>query len=166
MKFLEKDLEQIIWDADKEILSKKGLHLDGKLKRQLRIGNYGIADLIHFKRPEYLLIDNKRRCVENGLIEIIELKNEKISISAFMQAINYMQGIKSYIRKRNVFFDFDYTYRITLIGRHLDKNSSICYLPDLICSSEFQVEIYTYNYDFNGIQFTNENNYTLAKEGF
>jgi hypothetical protein len=167
MKFLEKDLEQIIWEADKEVLSEKGLHLDGKLKRQLKIGNYGIADLIHFKRPEYRLIDNKRRFVENGLIEIIELKNEKISISAFMQAINYVQGIKRYLEKRNFReYRYDYTYRITLIGRHLDKNSSICYLPDLICSSEFQVEIYTYNYDLNGIQFTNESNYKLSKEGF
>jgi hypothetical protein len=78
MKFLEKDLEQIIWDADKEILSERGLNLDGKLKRQLKIGNYGIADLIHFKRPVsyYDKQENKRFNVENGLIEIIELKNE------------------------------------------------------------------------------------------
>ncbi len=167
MKFLEKDLEQIIWDADKNVLSERGLHLDGKLKRQLKIGNYGIADLIHFKRPisYYDKEENKMFNVENGLIETIELKNEKISVSAFMQAIKYLKGIKRYLQERD-FNDSKYCYRITLIGRYLDFDSSICYLPDLICNEDLTVEIITYSYDIDGIQFQSEWNYKLTNEGF
>ncbi len=40
MKFLEKDLEQIIYSADKELLAQRGLEINGTLIRQLRIGNY------------------------------------------------------------------------------------------------------------------------------
>jgi hypothetical protein len=167
MKFFEKDLEQIIWDADKEVLSERGLFLDGKIKRQLKIGNYGIADLIHFKRPIFYYDKsvNKMFNVENGLIEIIELKNEKISVSAFMQAIKYLKGIKRYLNKRNFNDDF-YSYKITLIGRHLDLDSSICYLPDLICNEDLSVDIITYSYDIDGIQFQNESSYKLTNEGF
>lgn len=167
MKFFEKDLEQIIWDADKEVLSERGLFLDGKIKRQLKIGNYGIADLVHFKRP-VLYYDksiNKMFNVENGLIEIIELKNEKISVSAFMQALKYLKGIKRYLNERN-FNDTYYSYKITLIGRHIDLDSSLCYLPDLICNEDLSVDIITYNYDIDGIQFQNEFGYKLTNEGF
>ena len=167
MKFLEKDLEQIIWDADKEVLSERGLHLYGKLKRQVKIGNYGIADLIHFKRPiSYYDKEEMRRInVENGLIEVIELKNEKISVSAFMQAVKYLKGIKRYLHERD-FNNYQYCYKITLIGRSLDFDSSICYLPDLICNEDLAVDIITYSYDFNGIQFKNESGYKLTHEGF
>lgn len=167
MKFLEKDLEQIIWDADKEVLSERGLHLDGKLKRQLKIGNYGIADLIHFKRPisYYDKKTMRRYNIENGLIEVIELKNEKISVSAFMQAVKYLKGIKNYLEKRN-FNDCQYCYKITLIGRDLDMDSSLCYLPDVICNEEISVNIITYDYNVNGIEFKNRFGYELVNEGF
>ena len=50
MKFLEKDLEEIIWDAYKNdklsLINNRGLFINGLIKRQLRIGNYGIADLV------------------------------------------------------------------------------------------------------------------------
>ena len=45
MTFLEKDLEQIIFETPKEKLQEKGLVIKGKLLRQIKIGNYGIADL-------------------------------------------------------------------------------------------------------------------------
>lgn len=167
MKFLEKDLEEIIYNADKNVLSERGLDLDGKLKRQVRIGNYGVADLIHFKRPisYYDKKEKKKFHVENGLIEIIELKNEKISVSAFMQAISYLKGIKRYLYSRD-FNDSLYSYRITLIGKTIDHDSSICYLPDLICDEGLSVDIFTYRYDFDGIKFNIELGYKLAKEGF
>ena len=40
MDFLEKDLEDIIYNASNEQLDKRGLRVRGKRFRQLRIGNY------------------------------------------------------------------------------------------------------------------------------
>ena len=53
MNFLEKDLEEIIYNTDKEMLTERGLpyHPFETFKRQLKIGNYGIADLVSFKKP-------------------------------------------------------------------------------------------------------------------
>jgi len=53
MKFLEKDLEEIIFNADMKDLPEKGLHFTGVIKRQLRIGNYGVADLVTFTKGSY-----------------------------------------------------------------------------------------------------------------
>ena len=53
MKFLEKNLEDIIWEASNEKLQERGLNISGKKLRQLRIGNYGIADLVTFDRDYY-----------------------------------------------------------------------------------------------------------------
>ncbi len=44
MKFLEKDLEQIIFESGMDSLNERGLYIRGKRLRQVRIGNYGIAD--------------------------------------------------------------------------------------------------------------------------
>ena len=70
MKFFEKDLEEIIYLSDKDKLSDRGLYLNGKLKRQLRIGNYGVADLIEYKRPYYHPYE---KCFMKGTINILEL---------------------------------------------------------------------------------------------
>ena len=59
MKFLEKDLEQIIFESGRDSLRERGLSISGKLLRQLRIGNYGIADLVEFVRPQYELPDRQ-----------------------------------------------------------------------------------------------------------
>ena len=50
MDFLEKDLEDIIWDASKtnegrSILSKRGLDIEGKMFRQVSLAEYGRIDL-------------------------------------------------------------------------------------------------------------------------
>jgi hypothetical protein len=50
MKFLEKDLEEIIFNSCKIKLCNRGLTLPEKIKRQVRIGNYGVADLIGFEK--------------------------------------------------------------------------------------------------------------------
>lgn len=165
MKFLEKDLEEIIWNADKELLSERGLTLSGTLKRQLRIGNYGIADLVNFAKPDYGFKNNERILYGHGYVQVIELKNESISISAFLQAIRYLKGIQSYLKKRD-FDTRDFKFIITLIGRKIDTNSDMIFLPDIIASEKISVEIYTYSYDLDGITFNEECFYKLQNEGF
>jgi hypothetical protein len=172
MEFFEKDLEEIIYLSDKENLSDKGLFLHGKLKRQLKIGNYGIADLVEYKRPYY---HPYLKMMMKGEINVIELKNKKIGVSTFFQALNYVKGIQSYFEKKEYDF-FNYNIRVTLIGREFDKLSSFCYLGDLFDTyledtklhddNKICIDLYTYSYSINGIEFNAITGYNLTDKGF
>lgn len=166
MDFLEKDLEEIIYNADRELLAEKGLNVNGILKRQLRIGNYGVADLVSFKREyeERFLINDK--IIPELRITIYELKKEKIGISAFLQALGYLKGLDRYFKHRN--FEFKIIFEIVLIGKSIDDNSNFIYLTDYIINddtTEF-LSCYTYQYAIDGIKFNHEFGYNLTDEGF
>lgn len=177
MTFLEKDLEEIIYETYKSDpigLKKRGLYLNGIIKRQLRIGNYGIADLVTFERDidyEYSpdrFIDKDD--VETMIFEcyttpklivtVYELKKDKIGISAYLQALKYIKGIKRYLDERE--FNYDVGYNIVLIGKELDTSGSFCFIPDFSSNVEF----YTYNYDLDGLKFKNKKGYILTDENF
>ena len=171
MNFLEKDLEQIVYDADKELLAKKGLTINGKLIRQLRIGRYGIADLVEYKRPYYC------KCLEGfvkGEIVVYELKQNKIGISSFLQALGYLKGIKVYLKSKNI--EENYNYSIVLIGKELAKDSTYNYLTDFLSNSHNDIGIdaesslslynYTYDYGLDGIKFKRQYNFQLVNNGF
>lgn len=170
MKFLEKDLEQIIFETDNAILKSKGLYLNGKPFRQLRIGNYGIADLVYFKRPrKYPNIDIFRGC-----ITIVELKQNKVNVSAFFQAVRYAKGIARYLEKRGISVEKYIDFKIVLIGSEIDLNSDVVYLPDIFKESKYDrfdfhesqtsVELYTYSMNINGLSFKEYFNYSLKNE--
>ena len=168
MDFLEKNLEDIIFESNKESLKKRGLSISGKLIRQLRIGNYGIADLVSFDRnyKERDYIDGKYSPYLE--ITIYELKKDKIGISAFMQAIGYARGLQRYfIDKRNI----EFTINIVLIGNSIDKSGSLCYTPDLFDAYEnmyniSSVKFYEYNYKIDGIYFMSLDSFKIIEEGF
>jgi hypothetical protein len=162
MTFLEKDLEQIIYESGRDLLEEKGLSIEGKLYRQLRIGNYGIADLVSVIRPVYDWdINCKRTIFIPGEITIYELKKEKIGISAFLQSLSYMRGIESYLNKRCKKHLFNIS--ICLIGKEIDESGSFCYLSGL---EEFPINFMTYSYNINGIIFKRVDNFCLMNEGF
>ena len=171
MDFLEKDLEEIIFNANLSDLAKRGLSMELQRKRQFKIGNYGIADIVGFERPYY---NSNLKTHFKGVITIYEFKKDAINISAFLQAIRYLKGIKQYLIRRNL--EEYYNYKIVLIGRSLDLNSSFSYLPDLISNdiydmtihnySRFNLEFYTYSYGLEGLNFTQEFGYKLMNEGF
>jgi len=162
MDFLEKDLEQIIFDADHEELFDRGLFLYGAKKRQLNIGNYGIADIVYFHRV--------REPIGNYLVvTIVELKQKQINVGTFLQAIRYAKGIERYLKKRK--FSFYVKFEIMLIGRTVDINSSFSYMfdffrNDLNYGDATRVSGYTYDYDIDGISFREVADYKLSKEGF
>jgi hypothetical protein len=165
MEFLEKDLEDIIWEADMPELEERGLSIEGKLKRQLRIGNYGIADLVSFERK------NEFPNTPYFSITVYELKKDKIGISAFLQAIQYCKGIKTYLEKRKPNISFD--LNIVLIGRSIDDTGSFIFLTDLIgshreCKHGFlnSVNFYTYYYKATGINFEMKYDFDLTNKGF
>jgi hypothetical protein len=171
MEFFEKDLEEIIFYSDKNELNKRGLCLHGKLKRQLKIGNYGIADLIDYVRPMNWV--GKEGMVK-GEINVIELKNKKIGVSTFFQALNYLHGIQRFLDKKGI--KDNYNYKITLIGREFDQHSSFCYLGDVFgglhypsslkSDTRIAVNLLTYSYGLDGISFTEVSEYELSNEGF
>lgn len=168
MKFLENDLEEIIYTSGRDVLESRGLPIYGTLKRQLKIGNYGVADLVEFIRPFYYE-SPVGNLFHKGTIKIYELKKEQIGISAFLQSLYYLKGIKSYLEKRGT-LDL-YNIEIVLIGRNIDKSGSFCYIPELLNINNTEgnigdISFYTYQYKIDGLSFINENGYTLRNEGF
>lgn len=171
MEFFEKDLEEIIFYSDKKELQCRGLHITGKLKRQLKIGNYGVADLVAYSRPRNWL--NPIGMVK-GEINVIELKNKKIGVSTFFQSLQYLKGIQRYLTKKGI--EGNYNYKITLIGREFDQYSSFCYLGDIFTSNSYpddwhqdskvSIDLLTYSYGLDGIQFKDVSGYKLTNEGF
>ena len=162
MTFLEKDLEQIICESGRDLLNEKGLFIEGKLYRQLRIGNYGIADLVTITKPTYY--GQYRKKIQRGIITIFELKKEKIGLSAFLQAVNYARGIQLYLEKRNKLHLYD--LHITLVGKEIDSSGSFIYLTDLLSRSDLQLTYYTYKVNINGLLFSQESEYELKNNGF
>ena len=179
MKFLENDLEQIIWEANDEQLENAGLEFRGKRFRQLKIGNYGVADLVTAHREliyaKYLINGNPGVSDNYLVITIYELKKDKVGIGAFLQSIGYAKGISSYFRKR----DFDnFVIRIVLIGSDIDMSGSFCYLPDLFCLPQIYyeqspqkeridgIDFYSYEITLDGLKFKNESGYRLKNGGF
>lgn len=181
MEFLEKDLETIIWEASDNDLEDAGLDFYGKRFRQLRIGNYGIADLVTVRREciysesEYIR-SGKHKIIDSYLvITVYELKKDKIGVGAFLQAVGYVKGIQSYLKKRN--FE-NFIFRVKLVGSDIDKSGSFCYLPDLInvnipCDEPVYIKgfiedisFYTYHITLNGLKFNSHYGYNLINEGF
>lgn len=177
MDFLEKDLEQVIYDAPDDFLWEK-LSLSGKKLRQKRLGNYGISDLIFVKKvySERLDYDNfESKILDVGLdITICELKKDKVGISAYLQSIRYARAIQRYLIKRN-FTNFNLS--ILLCGSKIDDSGDFIFLTDLfrnyIEDIEFEfnscvkhIDFYTYNYGFNGLDFKKHEGYRLTNEGF
>jgi len=61
MNFLEKNLETILIETPNELLRNRGLKIYGKKRNQVRLGNYGIADLITLKKAEYSNFGDKMK---------------------------------------------------------------------------------------------------------
>ena len=159
MSFLEQDLENIIYKADSDELVNRGLYIEGKFLRQQSIGNYGIADLITYYRH-----------FDKIVINVIELKKDSINLDAFYQAVRYVRGIQEYIfnfRDKN---PENYVFEITLIGRKIDDQSTLVFIPDVI-NNPYQmnttcIKFYKYKYEIKGIYFEEIEGYKLTENGF
>jgi hypothetical protein len=161
MKFLEKDLELIIWESDNEKLNEKGLPISGKKLRQFKIGNYGIADLITYEKKHlfgYPFLE----------ITVYELKKEKVGISAFLQAVRYCKGISTYFKDNRP--NIDFKLKIILCAKEVDKQSDYIFLTDLIFTDDngyiSKLENYSFDYGIDGIEFKKERGYDLIQKGF
>jgi len=147
MTFLESDLESIIINTDNLNLCDRGLRISGKKKRQVKIGNYGIADVITFDRFE-----------NHAEVTIYELKRDHIDVSALLQCVRYAKGVSLYLRSR----EFSFSIKLVLIGKTVDLNSDFVYFADIFEN----IKLYLYSYDFNGTHFERIRNYNLTNPGF
>lgn len=167
MDFLEKNLEDIIFDTDNDKLYSRGLPIIGKKFKQLRIGNYGIADIVSCRKI-YLPFSNHSFLK----IDVWELKKGEIDASALLQAVRYCKGIKQYLEKCKHFYDF--SLNINLVGKYIKSSDDFIYLTDLIGPDDEldynqglkEISYYIYEYDFDGISFKREDRYCLINEGF
>lgn len=169
MTFLEKDLENIIWETDNMKLRSKNFKIYGKKFRQLKIGNYGILDLMTVEKRYNFCYDTE---TERPYLDITiyELKKEKVGISAFLQALRYVKGVKTYITERTT--NIDMKFHIILCAKEVDLNSSFIYLTDFIEESENPNDmlnsllVYSFEYTVDGIWFKNHKGYNLVDKGF
>jgi hypothetical protein len=168
MKFLECDLEEIIMSVNDVKLSERGLHIGSKKKNQVRIGNYGVADIVSFHTPNWFFSRGEMVLIEKPKIQVIELKKDAVSLSSFIQAVGYLKGIQRYMDKVRNIDILDYNWEIVLIGKTVDFSSNLVYLPDLfdLEQNSIGVSIYTYEYEFDGLTFKPHHGYSLIKEGF
>jgi hypothetical protein len=165
MNFLEKDLENIVWEADNIKLQQKNLPIEGKKIRQLKIGNYGISDIVTYER-QYLEFSETSPYLK---ITIYELKKEKIGISAFLQSLKYAKGIKTYMEEYRS--NIDFTINIVLCAKDIDLSGEFIYITDLMYSFENfgfinKIDFYTFEYLIDGINFIKHENYNLTHKGF
>jgi hypothetical protein len=170
MKFIEKDLEEIIYTSGRDVLEERGLLIEGELRRQVKIGNYGIADLISITKPFYCSGRTGKPELQMGCITIYELKKEQIGISAFLQVLSYVKGVYEYLKKRKK--DHLFYVSVVLIGRNIDTTGAFCYIPELLqitSSSFFEngfFSFYTYRYEIDGLHFECREDFDLVKQGF
>ncbi len=167
MKFLEKDLEEIIYTSGRDVLEQRGLIVEGKLFRQLKIGNYGIADLISVTRPCYdFNHEGKRSIFVPGMITIYELKKDQVGISAFLQSMSYLKGIIRYLQKRGK--DELFEVNICIIGKTIDTTGAFCFIPDLLSITNMStghIEFMTYDFNIDGIKF-HRGSFERINDGF
>ena len=153
MKILEKDLKQIVWESNLDELRYRGFPVasTGKMFKDLKIGNYGSADMI--------LVD---RVDGNFNISICVFKEGKIGLAALLEAIKLQKGIDSFLRERKGFRSDLLHFYINLIGSEIDTSGSFCFIPDLY----IEISYYLYYLDLNGLSFTSSDGHRLIDEGF
>jgi hypothetical protein len=154
MRFIERDLETLIFETDNEKLNERGLLIEGKKKRQIFIGNYGKCDLVTLTRrplPFSFSID----------IEIFELKLELITRDSVFQLLRYAQGIRHYLDKRGFLENCELNFNYTIIAKSININDPLIFMPD-----HFRIKFYTFDYKFDGIYFKRIYDYFLINPGF
>ena len=165
MNFLEEDLEDILWDnliGNPSALIDRGLGVGNilKMKRQLRIGNYGVSDIITLSKQE----------LGCGIISIYELKKKKINIDSLLQVVRYYKGIHQWLSKAKKYDPMNITYELIMIGSEVQLDHDWVYLFELFDELDYTVNIivYTYSYSLEGIMFKQHDLslYCLTDEGF
>lgn len=167
MDFLERDLEEIIFNSDADLLHDRGFYFyHNKKIRQFTIPGYGTCDIVTMRRP---FCEFGR--IMKGEITIHELKKDKIGVSTFFQALRYSRGIQRYLERMGK--EDLYNISIVLMGSKLDMESSFVFLPSLFPKTDLierdeslkcSVSLFTYKYEIDGIHFKEHDEYFSTSE--
>lgn len=130
--FLEKTLEDIIFDAQDRIVERNFPFVLQRTVRQWKLPSQKRIDLFSFT-----LSDNAIQC------RIFELKREELGLASLVQIISY------------------YNELVTLLFPHFTNVSIECFLvgrtiaPELMLLKDnlVNIDLYSYRYDFDGIKF-------------
>lgn len=159
MNFLEKNLEDIIFGTPNAKLSERGLPIKGKKKRQVRIGNYGVADLVTMYKSSTV---HNGKVYSTLYVTIYELKKGVVDVNTLMQACRYKKGISQYFDKRGLFQDTSVEYNLVLVGDSIQDSGDFVYCLDTV----YDASSYIYKYDFDGISFSEKSGWSLTNPGF
>lgn len=153
MKFLEKDLEDIIYNNAKACYD-RGLKMGtpgrtGILMRQVKLGDYGVADMIAIEvnlQPVYAPWEESFH--REVILTIIECKLNEVNVSTYLQAKRYKAALTQILQFYSL-DNTDITINTVLIGQTVDVNSDFIfqYQDDKDCT------IFTFTYGIDGIHF-------------
>ena len=130
--FLEKTLEDIIFE-NKDNIAKRGFPIFYKnLERQVYTRNGKIMDLVNFEETDGIYY-----------FTIYELKKGNIDFNAYSQILNYY--FEEVLRVRKLFKNFK--VNLVLVGNSYEENVLIA------CAASDIIDVYIYKYDYNGIIF-------------
>lgn len=154
MSFLEKDLEDILTNDSRIQLRLRGLtcfkYKEYKSFRQFHLTGYGVADYVRVIRQDGFL-----------LIQVFELKKDKIHSPTFWQCIQYCRGIQRYLELSK--FSFPVKLELVLIGSSIDYRSPLVYMPNVVNSDNFKVLLYNYKLA-NGIVYFQEQHSCFSRK--
>ena len=172
LEISEAQLEQILWDCDAKTLSAIGLDLPYYKKfRQLRIGGYGVCDMLYYSRHSNLPHPAHT-------ITIVELKKGQINTGTFLQSVRYARGVQRFFFKKFKKWGKDgieygdLKVNIVLIGKEIDLHSDFCFIADWVNQNSIYSDsnrLYYYTYNFNpisGLRLKMEKGYVKENEGF
>jgi hypothetical protein len=151
MNFLEKNLEDIIWN-NYEACAERGLDLNdyGVLEdldrlrlRQPALHPYGIADLVNFYYDPY---------IHRLAIQVIECKKAVVNLDTYKQAKRYETAYRHFLEKpiaHVIKNGGSVVYETVLVGASFDPTNDFgfIYNSDATCSA------YVYSYNVDGIRF-------------
>lgn len=147
----EADLEKFLMKSKDLFLSNLGPY---QYKNQVRIGNYGIADIVGYFDSEDEMGAASRSYV------VIELKNRELRYEDFFQACRYAKGLeRSHSNNDKIMCS---EIRIILFGTN-ETDADILYLPDLF------ENIGVYGYEISpktGFSVREFSSINLLNEGF
>jgi hypothetical protein len=148
MDFLEKDLEAIIWEYAPECEA-RGFSIlqmehfsQGRRFRQMQLGPYGIADLVHvYYNPH----------INQFWIQVIECKRNKVNAETYLQAKRYVSAVKDAVFSSDMPVCKIAT-SVILVGASVDTSSPLAH----VIANDPDCHTYTYKYAVDGIHFEDQ----------
>ncbi|GAB3324700.1 hypothetical protein GCM10027299_22080 [Larkinella ripae] len=161
MELSEKDLEDTIYnaaitDVGRLFLHQRGLAIEGKIFRQVNLGEYGIADLV---TVHYL---GKKKAIEAGTdrsslkktiaVTVYELKKGALGPSTLTQVHRYMRGVQVLVKAAKKEDQPKINFQILIGGVLIGDTVESIDFWDLTTSCP-GISAYIYKFDYKGLSF-------------